>query len=57
MVEQFSQEDIDAMSRGIPMGRLGTPDDIASAMLFLASDHAAYITGQAIRVNGGMHMP
>ena len=39
----------------IPLKRLGTPDDIAAAVLFLASDEAAYITGQVIAVNGGMY--
>lgn len=41
----------------IPLGRLGEPDDIAAAMLFLASDHAAYITGQTIIVDGGALLP
>jgi len=40
----------------IPMRRYGKPEDIAAAMAFLASDDAAYITGQALRVNGGMSM-
>ncbi len=40
----------------IPLGRLGTPDDVAAAVCFLASDEAAYITGQVIAVNGGMYM-
>lgn len=41
---------------GIPLGRAGTNDDIASLLVFLASDEAAYITGQAINVDGGMFM-
>ncbi|MVW60695.1 SDR family oxidoreductase [Massilia sp. NEAU-DD11] len=41
----------------IPLGRLGEPDDIAAAMLFLASDHAAYVTGQTIIVDGGALLP
>jgi meso-butanediol dehydrogenase/(S,S)-butanediol dehydrogenase/diacetyl reductase len=41
---------------GIPLGRAGTNDDIAALLLFLASDEAAYITGQAINVDGGMFM-
>jgi 3-oxoacyl-[acyl-carrier protein] reductase len=40
----------------IPLGRLGTPDDVAAAVCFLASDEAAYITGQVLAVNGGMYM-
>ncbi len=40
----------------IPLGRVGTPEDIAAAVVFLASDEAAYITGQVIQVNGGMYM-
>jgi 3-oxoacyl-[acyl-carrier protein] reductase len=40
----------------VPAKRLGTPDDVAAAVAFLASDGAAYITGQTIHVNGGMAM-
>ena len=40
----------------IPLKRLGTPDDVASAVTFLASDEAAYITGHVLAVNGGMYM-
>jgi 3-oxoacyl-[acyl-carrier protein] reductase len=40
----------------VPMGRLGLPEDVAHAALFLASDLAGYITGQCINVNGGMYM-
>jgi 3-oxoacyl-[acyl-carrier protein] reductase len=39
----------------IPLGRLGTPDDVANTVCFLASEEAAYITGQVIAVNGGMY--
>jgi 3-oxoacyl-[acyl-carrier protein] reductase len=40
----------------IPLGRIGTPADVAAAVCFLASDEAAYITGQVLAVNGGMYM-
>ncbi len=40
----------------IPLGRLGAPRDVAAAVCFLASDEAAYITGQVLAVNGGMYM-
>lgn len=51
-------KDLDAfmgeLAKGIPMGREGTVDDIAAAALFLASDESSYITGDSIRVGGGM---
>ncbi|MFD0691670.1 SDR family NAD(P)-dependent oxidoreductase [Actinomadura fibrosa] len=43
----------DTMAAAIPLGRLGTPDDIAAAAAFLASEEAGYITGQVLGVNGG----
>jgi 3-oxoacyl-[acyl-carrier protein] reductase len=43
-------------SAKIPLKRMGTPDDVAAAVCFLASDEAAYITGQVLAVNGGMYM-
>ncbi len=46
-----------ALLTQIPAGRLGTPEEIASAVAFLASPEAAYITGQTLSVNGGMLMP
>ena len=40
----------------VPLGRAGTPEDIASACSYLCSDEAGYITGQVIGVNGGMYI-
>jgi 3-oxoacyl-[acyl-carrier protein] reductase len=40
----------------IPLGRLGAPDEIAALVAFLCSDAAAYITGETVHINGGMHM-
>lgn len=52
-----SQEFIQNMADSIPLGRLGTPEDVANAFLFLASDEAAYITGTTIVVDGGQLLP
>lgn len=46
----------EAMVTMIPLGRAGNPEDVAAAVVFLASDDAAYITGQVIHVSGGMYM-
>ena len=50
----------DAARQGIvdqtPLGRIGQPDEVAAAVVFLASEEASYITGQVVRVNGGMHV-
>ena len=46
----------EAMVAGIPLGRVGTSEDVANAVLFLVSDNASYVTGQVINVDGGMVM-
>ncbi|GGI40192.1 oxidoreductase [Cnuibacter physcomitrellae] len=51
-----TQEQVDLWSSYSPLGRLGTPDDVAGLALFLASDDGAYLTGQAVNVTGGMIM-
>lgn len=52
MVASLPKEMVDRISAGIPLGRVGEPEDIANAFLFLASDLASYITGEVIRVDG-----
>ena len=47
---------VDVMAKMVPLGRAGTPDDIAAACSFLCSDSGSYITGQVIGVNGGMYI-
>ena len=47
----------DALLARIPLGRLGAPDDVAAAVVFLAGPGGAYITGTTLHVNGGMLMP
>jgi 3-oxoacyl-[acyl-carrier protein] reductase len=56
MTKALSDEQRAALQNQIPMGRLGTAADIASAALFLVSPAAAYITGETLHVNGGMYM-
>jgi 3-oxoacyl-[acyl-carrier protein] reductase len=48
---------IRSMEDAVPLGRLGTPRDVANAFLFLASDDASYITGTTIVVDGGQLLP
>lgn len=57
IVEHRSQAFIRNMEEAVPLGRLGTPRDIANATLFLASDEASYITGTTIIVDGGQTLP
>lgn len=57
VAEQRSQAFIKGMEDSIPLGRLGTPQDVANAVLFLASDEASYITGTTIIVDGGQTLP
>jgi 3-oxoacyl-[acyl-carrier protein] reductase len=56
MTRVLSDEQRTALLRDIPLGRLGSVDEVAAAVLFLASPGAAYVTGTTIHVNGGMYM-
>ena len=52
MLANLPKEMVDRVSAGIPLGRVGEPEDIANAYLFLASDMASYITGLVVKVDG-----
>jgi 3-oxoacyl-[acyl-carrier protein] reductase len=56
MTKKLTEDQKNTMMAGIPLGRYGEPKEIAKAVLFLASDDAAYITGQILHVNGGLNM-
>jgi 3-oxoacyl-[acyl-carrier protein] reductase len=56
MTKALNEQQIAALLQQIPMGRFGLPEDIAAAVVFLASPQAGYITGTTIHVNGGMYM-
>jgi len=56
MTGALTESQKDTILRSIPLGSLGTPNDVAEAVTFLASDRALYITGQVIGVNGGMYI-
>lgn len=56
MTRELADEHKQQLLKQIPLGRLGTPEEIAEIVAFLASPRAAYITGQTLHVNGGMHM-
>lgn len=56
MTRELSEDQRNLMLGQIPLGRLGAPEEIAALVAFLCSDAAAYITGETVHVNGGMHM-
>ena len=56
MTDVLKEEVKEAFTARIPMGRFGEPSEVAEAVAFLLSDHASYITGETLKVNGGMYM-
>jgi 3-oxoacyl-[acyl-carrier protein] reductase len=56
MTNAIAEKAREGLVERIPLGRLGAPEDVAAAVCFLASDEAAYITGQVLAVNGGMYL-
>jgi len=56
MTDVLTDEQKASLLSGVPMGRMGTSEEIAAAALYLASDEAGYVTGQTLHVNGGMAM-
>src|SRR5210317_1512912 len=56
MTDKLSDEQKDKIIKNIPVNRLGIPDDISNACLYLASDEASFITGTTLHINGGMSM-
>ncbi|MFA4844033.1 MAG: 3-oxoacyl-[acyl-carrier-protein] reductase [Candidatus Margulisiibacteriota bacterium] len=56
MTDKLAPEVKEKMMAQIPLGKLGTPEDVANAVLFLASPESDYVTGQVLAVNGGMYM-
>ena len=56
MTEKLDDKRKDAVINSIPMNRIGTPKDLSSAVIFLASQESSYITGQTLHINGGLYM-
>ena len=56
MMADFTKEDIQLIEEDIPMGRLGSPEEIAKGVLFLLSEESSYITGQILAINGGWYI-
>jgi len=56
MTDVLTDQQKETIANRIPSGRMGTPQEIAAAVVYLASEEAAYVTGETIHINGGMAM-
>ena len=56
MTRALSEEQIEALTKNIPLGRIASPDEVSSVVAFLLSEDSSYITGENINVNGGLYM-
>jgi 3-oxoacyl-[acyl-carrier protein] reductase len=56
MTDALNDEQKQKLLPAIPAGRMGQPDEIAAGVVYLASEEAAYVTGQTLHINGGMAM-
>jgi 3-oxoacyl-[acyl-carrier protein] reductase len=56
ILSTIEPEKLKDMTKNIPVGRIGTPEDVSNAVFFLSSEESSYITGQVIHVNGGLTM-
>jgi 3-oxoacyl-[acyl-carrier protein] reductase len=54
--DTMPKDKIAALAKTVPVGRMGLPEEVAAAVLYLASDAAAYVTGATIDINGGLYM-
>ena len=56
MIASLSEKSLEEVLKQIPLGRTGRPEEVAAAVAFLASEEAGYITGQVLRINGGLYI-
>ncbi len=56
MIASLSEKSMEEVLKQIPLGRTGRPEEVAAAVAFLASEEAGYITGQVLRINGGLYI-
>ena len=56
MTDRLDEAQLEIIRSNVPLGKMGQPEDVAAAVLFLCSGMSDYITGQVIRVNGGLYM-